>query len=279
MGINYLNRLFFLMSFFLLLSVACGDGNDQSRIEVTKATNASEIYLYALIDLSDRILAPGQITRDTNLLFSLVDAFSSKMKSKKFSSVGDTLQFYFAQQKGNTELSPIILAVDPVKRAMSWPSHVEKVKNQVRERYQNAQKEKFDGADIWAFFKSSAAHLRCKPEKRRVLILTDGYHLFSSITTKARPSGSYLDLNVLEQLRVDHAVCPPNLTMIPHDPISGLHVVMAEMVPKNPQQHIYEDLALRAWWKAWFDQMGITSTYHNRDNLLSNASIMQDLLR
>ena len=232
--------------------------------EKNSLSDGSKLNLIVLIDQSDRLLTSNQVTRDTELFSVILKAFEQRQRAHIFKP-GDEMNIFLAQQKTTNNASNINLEIDKKLGATTWYAQVGRTKEKLKSAYVNALNNRFDGADIWAFFKDGQ-NMICKPNMvNKIIIITDGYHYFSKATTQKRPKGTYLKPGDLNSLRSANSVCSTNNTMRPVGNYPDCEVLMLEINPKNVIEEPYEIDAIKSWWTAWFQQMNIKASFETNN--------------
>ncbi len=259
----------------LLCIVACKpDHNEAPSEPIDKESNNLNISI--LIDLSDRIdpklhanPTMDYFQRDAGYIASVASTFVEHVKQKKFRQINDRIQVYFDPEPANQEINAISqeLKFDLNRDNMS-SDKIAQIEDVYHRRppqlYRMAIKDhQYVGSDTWGFFHNKVRDFCIKPGYRNLLILlTDGYiyhensriaqgNRMSFLTNKTIRSNHFTDADWRQQFEEgDFGFLGTG------QQLADLEVLVLGINPdtSNP----YEEEVIKAYWKKWFEEMGIT---------------------
>lgn len=276
----------------ICLTISCGGGGTQTtETTTTNSTTTSEKFnnITVLLDLSSRVNLPNQVSKDTQIVKSILNAFEVLQRKYAFMASKDKLNITLAYQNssvydvykiGNTKFS--IDMTNKVGQNINKPIFDQKradMESAVSELYQKAIGSPTDGADIWGFF-CNDWHNYYKPDmKNKVIILTDGYLQFDKAITSKRPKGTYM--TGLDKLRnkSDWEELLPNLKLSKcTNPIENTEVLILEVVPQNKAINTNEFQIIQKFWKTWFSDMNVSVEVFESDDISGNDTRISNFL-
>ena len=231
-----------------------------------------------LLDLSDRLLQPGQLARDTALIGRVIDAYRAGVAQKLYVGSADRLKVVVAPQASHPaavqalsqglylDLGQVALAQ---RRTLGGP--LQALRHQVAALYAAASQARsaraYAGAELWHYFRDQLAlDFPTSPaydDHNHLLVLTDGYLDFESYVGCRQAGYRYASTRFVAKLATHGeqwptlfrqagygliplpAPCPPALR--------NLQVVVAEVRP-HAEYHL--DI-LRAVWQQWLQESGL----------------------
>lgn len=253
----------------LLSALACSCGNTSRSDEYVKPRPVNYIIL---LDLSDRLLTPGQTTNDKALIQTIFTQFRKTVFEKRL-VIGskDKLRIVIAPQTG-LDYNPAI-HMNQLSLDMESVTTREKLKQfQTFERdfvrklnllYAAATKGKtqsshFPGCDIWKFFNNYLKMLLVDGADNRLVILTDGYLDFEKNAFVISQNNRSTSTNFIASLRNrpdwEQTMRQGNYGLMPVQiRLPSVSVSVAEISPKSG--HLNEEAILKAVWSEWLSGM------------------------
>ncbi|MBS4028339.1 MAG: hypothetical protein KGZ58_06845 [Ignavibacteriales bacterium] len=284
---------------YYLFSTTGQDGEQEEQI-VEKRT---QYNLLVLLDLSDRVLKPRQVAKDTAIINYLFDFAVSDAKKNLFVNSRNSFNIIVAPQNTDTVISNAIYRISSsltiqlnnisaVKRRTS----LEKFKliffPALSELYSFALKNSnFVGADIWSFFKNDLKGMLQQTQNQNdsirnvLIVLTDGYLNFNSEIEKQREiegfKTSYMERQFRNNPKWRKKFLTENHGLIPIDEDFGsIEVLVLEINPLFPNQPSELDM-IKTYWQQWFTEMKIKrfKIYKTEDNLPLIKQHLNDFLK
>lgn len=270
--------LLFIATFSLLLFSCHSNKNASTQNFQVDTVHFSNITI--LLDLSNRIdskLHPDQIQRDTLIIADILKNFDEQVRRNGFIYSRDKIQVLIAPQAGNKPptFNPNIDVADIEKTGkivrQVLPESERLFLKEVNDIYAN--KQVFNGADIYTFFKDFQADnfiQKSYEEKsaegnvyfmihNKMIILTDGYLNFESKIQAIRSQdNSCMQMDVL---RHDNN-WQQNFSKFKLKPVEGkefqnLEVMLLEVNPLHPEINVRESEIIEKYWRQWFEEMKI----------------------
>lgn len=231
-----------------------------------------------LLDLSDRLLQPGQLSRDTALIGQVLATYQAGVVQKLFVGSADRLKIVLAPQASHSaavqqlaqglylDLGQVPLAQ---RRQLGVP--LRRLREQVTALYQAASQSprssSYAGADLWHYFRdqlpldfpSQSAY----DDHNHLLVLTDGYLDFENYADHRQAANRYASTRFVTALarkgeRWPTAFKQGSYGLLPlpspcPTALRHLQVVVAEVQP-HAEYHL--DI-LTAVWQQWLSEAGM----------------------
>lgn len=272
----------FYLFVILVGLMSCKSEQSQVANKVEKPVN----YI-VLLDLSDRLLNPGQANRDIEIVLSVFDNYNSQVRKNLVINSHDKFQIIIAPQNGiryNAQKFEDDLFVDmgSLNAGSKINTLVEFGKNlssKLKELYEMAyvgnKTSDYSGAAIWKFFNENLEFLAESQYDNYLIVLTDGYfdledygrqlpvgnrYPTTSFLTSARGNVSWSE--ILE--KDDMGLLPVKKNF------KELKVFVSELSPKYDFQ--YESDMLIYVWTKWCKEMNTASI-----DIIPKSSIPQSI--
>lgn len=229
-----------------------------------------------LLDLSDRLLAPGQAERDQALILDVFGRFEQAVRRNLIINSQDCFRVVLAPQVG-TSYRPDqvmeLLYLDMVGPIAGKRQRLDKFKAELSGRltqlYQQATTGKshssdYPGCDIWQYFNEHLPSDLPATHKNMLVVLTDGYFDFEHNThAKQKGNRSTDSHRLMASLRTapdwQQLIRQPGTGLLPvAKQFASVQVWVAELHPKV--DHLDELDILKGIWTKWLREMGITAT-------------------
>jgi hypothetical protein len=238
-----------LLVSFAVVIVGCGD-----KRNIKVESNKRHPYrFWVVLDLSDRILASGQVERDKKVINTITGLFKTLSKRQKFINSHDAVGFAIAEQKPIPYADFQQIFVDSVsvdlsrvpfaKRRVAVESFERNSKSMVDKLYQLAKyatdPDSFPGANIPEFF---ADHLKQQvnlpgdSSEYFVFVLTDGYPYVNGAFSS--------DVNNLPVFSMKKG---------------KVNVMLLEINPNNQDINRYNQI--KHQWYQWLTKIGVNRMY------------------
>ncbi|PWJ57297.1 hypothetical protein CLV98_1073 [Dyadobacter jejuensis] len=263
---NFLRILFVVITIFISSNGYCA----------TTPTN-----IVVVLDLSDRLLSPGQAEKDLAAIGAMFSSFEESVRKQFFVKSKDVFSVILIPQRGsklNAESYERRLRLDmnaiPVaeknRRFMDFKCQLPAT---LKSLYQQAQKgtqpSDYFGVDIWKFFNESINNHLAQTARNKVLLLTDGYFDFENdwhtVHSKTRYTSSRF-LSSLSGIHWKKTAEAKDLGIYPiQNKLIAMELVVAGFNAKSTDQ--FELDKLKYFWQKWLNECGV-----RQFKLLSNVN-------
>ena len=255
---------FILVTFTLLLITSCGSEEVKTEIK--------PVNQIVILDLSDRILVPGQLDKDfsliiaafksfekqarQNLVISSKDRFSIKIIPQKNSPLNvnhyeDLLQLYLDE----TEVAAKNKSLVSLSKAL--PTILEDLK---KDALYGKTSNAYFGVDIWAYLHDNGMDLSKSGYENQIIILTDGYFDFESQAHVLKDKNQYTSTRFLNDLTTS------NWKEISESKHYGLLPIKLDKNSKwiiagisgKKANDILQTEKITYFWEKWLNQSGVS---------------------
>ena len=243
-----------------------------------------------LLDLSDRInpnTNPNQamdyFKRDIGYITSISKNFQCHIANKKSRNIDDNIKIFFEPESNIPELNTISSALNlKFNKDNSTTTKINRVddiyEKNINEIYTIAsQQKKYDGSNIWGFFKNKVNDYIKNDHKNILIILTDGY-LYDKSNKGLKSSNKYANFtsNTIKSFGLNNSnwksifikneigILPANTNL------KNLEVMVIGLNPSKTNQNPYELEVLQLLWENWFKDMEVTKYAIKTADLPSN---------
>lgn len=267
------------------LFTACGsngsDGGSSNQKPLPEPMN-----LVVVVDMSNRMNAPGQKEKDKAIIEGILDEFELHLKKSLFFKSKDVLSLVAAPQPGvNMETNEdlrIAMKREPGQKLIGFKKY-----KYEKELFFKALDDLYDqpnaqtGADLYTFF---CTHLRtvCNEpgiSTNKVIVLTDGYLSIDSKYLKNRDKNTYMsgrNLNFLRKAKGNwNEIFDKNkMALLPcsNTDFGDAEVLMLETAPLHQGVSVYEFDFVEHYWQTWFKQMGLPAILEPQNEKLGNIN-------
>jgi len=226
-----------------------------------------------LLDLSDRLLAPGQARRDAALVQAVFACFEQRVRSQLIINAHDRFQVVIAPQHGigyrpdqYMDALYLDMGTTPMARKRQRLNALKAdLHRQLTQLYAVAlagkrQARDFAGCDLWQYANEQLP-TDLDPDYDNVLVvITDGYFDFENNPRALRQGNRATDSRMLERLRRDPnwrtTLTKPAEGLLPvTKPLPNLAVCVTELRPKFDNLH--EADLLTALWSKWLRELSV----------------------
>ncbi|RFP66896.1 hypothetical protein D0N36_02095 [Hymenobacter lapidiphilus] len=242
------------------------------------APAARDSYV-VLLDLSDRLLVPGQPARDTALLGQVCQAFLAGAARRHYAGSEDRLRVVVAEQASHPAAVQALaqapeLFVDlgalPLTERRHAPARVAALRQRVAALYaaaaQGRRPADYAGAELWHYLAERLPYDFPAPDsahadRRHLLVLTDGYLDFEQYAGRRQQGHRYASTRFVAALAKQGPEWPGawqkgnyGLLPLPIRPaLVGVRTLVAEVQP-HADYHL--DILGRTW-QQWFIESGL----------------------
>lgn len=250
--------------------------NSETRKPETTPTNKKAEQFIVLLDLSDRIVQPGQIEADKELIIKSFEEFENKVHSHLVINSKDRFQVCIAPQKNlpfdkDVESENLTLDMSLIKtaaRVKQLKEFKESLKSKLDELYAEAyvgnDTKKYEGSNIWQFFNETLPALANEKINTKVLVVTDGYFDFEENNAKLTNGKLSTTTSFLNKLRdkedwklelkkEGYGILPVNQNL------KNVSVCVSEIRSKF-SNNLNETEMLKYVWKGWLVSNGISDS-------------------
>lgn len=249
----------------------------QKNLEAVINSETTPVNIIVLLDLSDRIDSqkhPHQAARDLLVLEDIVAAFDQMQRKQFYLRSQDVLNIAIARQSKTSFNSLDFhdgLTIDMQGKTSKPAFDVKRstLDNSLKKLYQQATSDPSSGADIWSWFRDELPDLMKENAHNKVIILTDGYITFHKEVSRQRAKGSCMlepDLLTLRNsTNVAATMAEKSIGLLAHPvQLQSLSAMLLEVTPEKPEIHSNELEILSAYWKNWFQKMGVKADLHQQ---------------
>lgn len=165
-----------------------------------------------LLDLSDRLLVPGQVTKDTTVILNLYRRFEKNALQQLIMTCRNRFSIVIAPQKSNCILANQMeeaLTLDlnsqsPAARLKALRSFSKSFEQRLKDLYVVAGKSKtgtdYSGSDLWRYFNEQLVNDVRNGYDNTLIVLTDGYFDFEDMNSKKQINNRHTTTLFLKQL-------------------------------------------------------------------------------
>ena len=263
-----------LTALVLLLAGGCTTPAPESTAH---AKPRRDTYV-VLLDLSDRLLEPGQPARDTALLGQVLRRFVTGARQKLYAGSADRLKVVVAEQGGTPAAvlaaAQAPLAIDLGHTPLLERRQVGKAARALQARVtalyglaaQGHHRQDYAGAELWHYFAERLA-LDFSPEPAMyeehayLLVLTDGYLDFENYTNRRQDGQRSSSTRFVSTLARQGAQWPATfaqgrLGLLPFPAAPALRQVQTLVAEIHPHSEYHFDI-LQATWQQWLHESGM----------------------
>ncbi|MCL1676905.1 hypothetical protein [Elizabethkingia meningoseptica] len=287
-----IKSIFLILSLFLLQNCKKREIKTTGTIVTTETSNIANaadknLNVSFLLDLSDRIdpvkypnASMPYYQRDLQYIKIVEKAFVDHIKQKKILQLNDQMQVFFDPEPQNPEMNKLSqqLKVKFDKNSSKEQiGNVDKIFTEVPPLlYKSAiQGKKYEGADIWRFFKNKVKDYCIKDKHRNILvIITDGYlyHKDSKFTEGNKSSfltPEFIRSKKLTTSGYKELISKNKMGFIPAT--EGLQNLEVLVLGINPSKNSpYEEDVINQYWSDWLTAMGVKKFHIKNADLPSN---------
>lgn len=232
-----------------------------------------------LLDLSDRLLAPGQPARDTALLGQVCQAFLAGAARRQYAGSEDRLRVVVAEQASYPPAVQALaqapelfldLGALPLTERRHARARVLALRRTVAALYAAAARGRrpadYAGAELWHYLAERLPYDFPAPDSAHadrccLLVLSDGYLDFEQYAGRRQQGNRYASTRFVAGLarqgrRWSQVWQAGNYGLLPLPPrpaLAGVRTLVAEV---NPHADYHLDILTRAW-QQWFRESGL----------------------
>ena len=259
---------FTILVLLLLIVVSCSSDKPEEEF-----TPPAPVNYMILLDLSDRILQPGQAEYDIEMVFQVFEAFEANVRKNITINSKDRFCLMIADQQGTpynhlkweniffTDMAKLDISIKNKKLTELRADLKKLLKDLYIEASYSTESSDYAGSDIWRFFHDRLPETIVPGYENFLLVLSDGYFDFESrsVTGQMRQMGTTTSfINDLRNApdwksRMEEkklGICPSEREF------PGLEVCVAGFRPKY--RNLYENDILRYTWKQWLSEMQVS---------------------
>jgi hypothetical protein len=260
------NIIFAVVALFM---ISCSQQEEQTAVTTKQPEN-----FIVMLDLSDRLLNPGQIDQDIELVYHLFEKYETSVRGNLIINSKDIFRIVIAPQEGmgiNASQIESSFYLDMEKipiatKRSALDNFKMELKNNLNKLYGEVTKGKtktsdFQGSDIWKYFNDYLCSDIKKNYNNRLFVLSDGYFDFeptvtakkiignksstSSFLNKIRGNANWKDLIA----KNDYGIIPIGKKY------DSLAICLMEINPKHP--NLDETDMIKYIWEKWLGEMNI----------------------
>jgi len=265
----------------IILTVIVGAGflftqNGSKPKSATKSSSKTQEQFIVLLDLSDRIIQPGQIDADKSLIKATYEEFERKAYSKLVINSKDKFHVFIAPQKNlpfdkdiETEKLSIDLSTIKVgeraKRLKAYKGNLNAVLDSLYVKaYIGSDAKLYQGSNIWQFFNETLPALTNTGTNTRLVVLSDGYFDFEENNAKLTKGNLSTTTAFLSKLRKSqewksemqksgYGILPVN------QKLEHTSICVSEIRSKFPN-NLNENEMLVYVWADWLQKIGFNDS-------------------
>jgi hypothetical protein len=275
-----MKKTIIILSVICLTVISCNSEPSLVDNKVQKAIN----YM-VLLDLSDRLIYPGQANRDIEIIKTVFDEYNTQVRKNLVINSHDKFQVIIASQRGikyNAERFENAMFIDmgSMNSGVKINKLVEFGKDlpvTLKELYSVAnlgnKTSDYPGAGIWQFFNENLEYLAEEKYENYLVIITDGYFDLEDYSRQLPvvnrvPTTSFLS-NVRNNISWREIMEEKNMGLLPvKKEFMNLKVFVSELSPKYDFQ--YESDMLIYVWTKWCKEMNVAGL-----NVFTKTSLPQ----
>jgi hypothetical protein len=255
-----------LLSLFSLLISSCAPEESNKEIKPTNYT--------ILLDLSDRVLTPGQLEKDFFLIETAFKSFEKHAKRNLILTSNDRFSVKIIPQKNSKlaagtyeDLLQLYLdeldVKDKHKALQSMANSLQTTLNLLkRDAVYSSKKTDYFGVDIWAYLHDNGIGISKIGYENTILVLTDGYFDFESQAHVIQNKNQYTSTRFLKELNVSdwrNLAENKNYGLLPIELEKSTRWIVAGIAGKKSDD-ILQTEKIKYFWKKWLNQSGVTSS-------------------
>ncbi|MFV0506892.1 MAG: hypothetical protein ACK5L5_09330 [Bacteroidales bacterium] len=246
-------------------------GTSENKSHITQQNLNISIFL----DVSDRIspkIHPNQTMeyyqRDIGYINSVASALEHRLLRKKVNLLNDNIQLFIEPTPANREINSII---EQLKHTITKNNATkegilnlsDKYTMLTTKLYEEALKaERYDGSDIWGFFKNNVKDYCIEENHRNILVvITDGYAYYKPSAIREGNASSYLTENYIKALKLNNSNWKTSMDekgfgfIVANSGLENLEVLVlgVNTYDGNP----YTQDIVKAYWSNWLEAMGV----------------------
>ncbi len=247
---------------------SCGCRQNDDLAPKAKPVNMKHNFVVVL-DLSDRLLNPGQSEKDSSMIMAVFSEFEKNARNPLIVTSNDRFAIRIIPQHGSSllkdsyenRLSIDLSAVDAAHKNANFVTFKEGLSKTISQLYKdahlgNSAKDYF-GVDIWKFFHDEINSELRNDAENKVVVLTDGYFDFNDNSHVISNSNKYTSTSFLNglkgknwQVKADQdsiGLIPVTVKIKPQWVIAGIQAKNADIL--MPTKLTY-------FWKKWLQESG-----------------------
>jgi hypothetical protein len=250
------------------------NSNESKQTPVAKATGAKPEQFIVLLDLSDRIIQPGQIETDKQVIEKVFEEFEKKAKSHLIMNSKDRFQICIAPQKNlpfdrdieSENMTFDFAKIKVAERVKKLDEFRASLRSKLDELYTKAymgnESKNYQGSNIWQFFNENLPPMTSKKNSTRLVVITDGYFDFEEGNAKLVHGNKSTTTNFISQIRNNdnwkEKIEKEDLGILPiSGQLSNVSVCVAGIRSKNPN-NLNEVEMLSFIWAKWLSSIGFS---------------------
>ncbi len=253
----------------LLILSSCGSkkggNNENSRLKPSNYT--------IVLDLSDRLLEPGQTAKDIAIIeeafvrFELIARKSLILASKDRFSIklipqrGSKLNWNLYENKLQLSLDKIE-AKDKNTLLIALKDSIHQIlQNMYKEAYHGSKSSDYFGVDIWEYLHNNSKSLTPDDYNNTVIILTDGYFDFENNQHVLQEGNKHTNTSFMDKLNNNNWKVESEKKQIGLIPIKVNHdtkYIIAGLSSKK-NDDVLQIEKLEYFWTKWLIESGIKS--------------------
>lgn len=263
------------------LSQGCGSGEGQSTADLQEPPPINAVVV---VDLSDRIKAPGQTARDTAVLRVVAAAFKEHCRRVGYPFSSD--RFRIQLVRTNVLKNDLTVDVGLLNAARGEPvvtalgPRLKALVDAATEEYLASSD--FLGADLWGYFKDDLQPmLKPAPYRNKIILMTDGYLNFEASSERGRPKNTIMRVAALRNSANWRDEFPKYALRGVGRKFEGSELMVLEIAPKVQPQSVNEGDILKTYWSSFGDSLGL-QLGQSENRIFTNAvplSVLREKLQ
>ncbi len=239
------------------------------------ATSTTPTNIVILLDLSDRLLNPGQGDIDQIAIMEYFYSFEALVKSQLYIKSKDRFCIQILPQFKSSydndyfnNLLNIDLSSTPVaERRKRMDEFGQKLPQILKELYTFAAKNKFPadfaGVDIWKFFNNQLSYELLPDYNNSLVVITDGYFDFEDYSHVEKNKNRYTSTQFLSKLKSDSwrqmAEQQDYGILCIKKNFQNSRITIIGINPKN--KDLFEQEKLIYFWEKWAGEMNFKNIH------------------
>ncbi len=240
--------------------------------------------MVVVLDLSDRLLVPGQSEKDRAAIFSAFEVFENSVRAQLFIKSKDVFSVVILPQRNSalngdhyeTRLRLDMSRIPVAQKSARFAGYKKELWRTLAALYAEAGKgtkpSDYFGVDIWQFFNQSVNDYLSPTAANKVLLLTDGFLDFESDKHTVKVKNRYTSSRFLPSLTGSdwkQVAQAKDLGFYPvQNKITACSLIVAGLSAKYGGQSELDKL--KFFWSKWLGECEVKSY-----RLISNANPAQ----
>jgi len=258
----------------LIAGVTHLNSKSEKQEPPSKTAGTKPEQFIVLLDLSDRIIQPGQIDADKQIIEKVFEEFEKKAKSHLIMNSKDRFQICIAPQRGlkfdrDMESENLTFDFSKIKiaeRVKKLDEFKDSLRSKLDALYTKAnmgeESKNYQGSNIWQFFNEHLPAMTSEKIITRLIVITDGYFDFeegnAKLSTGNKSTTSSFIASIRNEINWKEIFASKGYGILP---ISGKLIntsVCVVGVRSKNENNLNEVEMLSYIWAKWLSSIGFS---------------------